>query len=268
MKKILFLLFSCSVLAVQAQLQPVLKNRRGISILPQRGDYCIGFSANPFLGYLGNMFNNSTQNNSPNIIASNQMFFAKYMKTSTMAYRASFNISVNNRSEFTNVKDISPGAPVNSTVTDVWKQRQTRFGITLGIEKRKGETRLQGYYGGELMINYNSGPIVKYEYGNKLENYDTGTIFTSMLRGSSVFSFGVAGFAGVEYFVAPRISLGGEINYGPSFNFGSASEQTTTMYDFNQSAATDEKTTLAPRSRGFSLNTNNAAGVVKVLFYF
>ncbi len=268
MKKFVSLLILSSLVSVHAQLQPVLKNKRGISILPQRGDYCIGFSANPFLQYIGNMFNNSTSNPSPVAVSSNQMIFAKYMKTSQMAYRASFWFSVNNNTKSDNVLDISPGAPMNALVTDETKQRNTILGLGVGIEKRKGDTRLQGFYGGDIFLNYNSGINYKYEYGNKLEHYDTGVIRTVRQRGSSTFSIGIKGFVGVEYFVAPRLSLGAELGYGPSFYFNSASETTTEQYDFNQSVRMEEKRALSARSRGFRLDVDNYNGMLKLLFYF
>ncbi len=270
MKKMLILLFMGTVFTVSAQLQPVLKNKRGINILPQKGDYCIGFSANPFLEYFGNMFNNNAGNNAPvaTFAAPNQMIFVKFMKTSEIAYRGSFRFGIINNTLSFNVKDISPGAPVNALVADLQKQRTTILGLAFGIEKRRGNTRLQGFYGADVFINYNTGAGIKYEYGNKLENYDTGTMRVTRFRASSVFSIGVRGFAGIEYFVAPRISLGAELGYGPSFFVRSASETTVEQYDFSTAETKEEKTASSPKTKGFTLDTDNANGILKLLFYF
>jgi hypothetical protein len=268
MKKIMLFLFLGILIHVNAQLQPVLKNRRGIAILPQRGDYCLGFSANPFLEYFGNMFNNSNTNTAPKALSSSQMVFAKYMKTSQVAYRAAFSFAINNQTTTTMVRDMSPGAPINSQVSDLLKQRNTRLGLSIGIEKRRGETRLQGYYGAEFALNYNSGNNVKMEYGNKLENFDTGTIRTVSQKGSSNFMIGIRGFAGIEYFIAPRISLGGEIVYGPMFTFNGAVVSTTEQFDFNNGQVVEEKRDLSPKNKSFTLDTNNAGGFLKLLFYF
>jgi len=270
MKKILTLIFLSSLIAASAQLQPVLKNKRGIQILPQKGDFCLGLSANPYLEYLGNLFNNTANNNSPNtnFALSNQRLFVKYMKTNDMAYRAGFRVGVINNSQTFDALDISPGAPVNSMVVDVWKQRATILGLSFGIEKRRGHTRLQGFYGADVFVNYNSGTTFKYEYGNKLENYDTGTVLTTKNKGAGSFSFGVRAFAGVEYFVAPGISLGAELGYGPSIYFNNAAERTTEQYDFNNSARREETRAISPKSKGINLDTDNANGIVKLLFYF
>jgi hypothetical protein len=270
MKKILFSVFIGTFITATAQLQPVLKNKRGINILPERGDYCVGFSANPFLEYVGNMFNNSTVNNSPaaTFAAPNQMVFGKYMKTNDMAYRGVFRFAIINNNLSFNVLDASPTAPANGIVTDVQKQRATILGLGFGIEKRKGNTRLQGFYGGDFMINYNSGNNTKFEYGNKLEFLDTGVMRVTRIRSSSIFSIGIRGFVGVEYFVAPRVSIGGELGYGPSMYFRSASESTSERHDFNNATTTEEKVALTPKSKGFTLDTDNYNGILKLLFYF
>lgn len=254
---------------LSAQQQPVLKNKRGILILPQKGDFCLGISANPFFTYFGNMFNNSTGNNSPafTFASPNQMIFFKYMKANDLAWRANFRIGINSNTLSFNVLDISPGAAANAVVSDVQKQRSSNIGLSAGIEKRKGNTRLQGFYGAEGFINFSSGKTL-FEYGNKLENLDTGSIRVKKINLSSTFSIGFRGFAGVEYFVAPNFSIGGELGYGPSFNFRSASEQSSEQYDFTNAAAVEETKQVSPKSSGFSLDTDNYNGIIKLLFYF
>ena len=270
MKNILLILFTGSILSVSAQLQPVLKNKRGINILPERGDYCIGFGANPLLDYIGNMFNNSSNNNSPgaSFAAPNQMLFGKYMKSANIAYRASFRFAIINNTTMVNVADMRPDAPVNSQVIDEQKQRSTILGLAVGIEKRKGSTRLQGFYGADFTLGYNSGSNTKFEYGNKLEHLDTGIIRVTKIRASSMFTIGVRGFAGVEYFVAPRISVGGELGYGPSVYVRSAAESTTERHDFSTAQTVEEKSALSPKAKGFTLDTDNYNGILKLLFYF
>jgi hypothetical protein len=270
MKKILSVfIISSSILVLSAQQNPVLKNKRGILILPQRGDFCFGISAEPFLDYLGNMFNNSTNNTSPIIdfAGANNSFFAKYMKESNLAYRANFRIGIRNSSENYNVLDASPGAAVNGTVVDVRKNRVKGLGLGFGIEKRKGKTRIQGFYGAEVFLNLNSSKT-DYTYGNSLENLDTNTRRVKKMASSSVFSIGLRGFAGVEYFVAPNFSIGGELGYGPSFNSVSSAEQTIEQYDFSSNTSIEERVQLSPKTTGFTLDTDSYNAVLKILFYF
>jgi len=270
MRKYVSVLIILISVNAQAQLNPVLKNRRGMPILPQQGEYCIGFGANPFLNYFGNMFNGSNGNASPSpsFVLPNKMLFGKYMKTNDKAYRASFRFAVNSDITSQNVKDMKPGADVNATVVDQQKVSSSFFGIGLGIEKRKGMGRIQGIYGAEAVISYNSGNNMKYEYGNGLENLDTGVIRVKKVKASSLFSIGLRGFVGVEYFIAPKFSIGAELGYGPTIGFRSVSESTTEQYDFTTSATKEDTKSLSPKNTNFSLDTDNYNGILKMLFYF
>jgi hypothetical protein len=270
MKKILFIILSIFSLSAQAQQQQqVLKNKRGIMILPQRGNYCIGISANPFFTYFGNMFNNSTTSNSPAFTFANtdQTIFGKYMKTNNMAYRANFRIGISNTNYVYNVLDLSPGAAQNATVSDLFKRRGKNIGLSFGVEKRKGNTRMQGVYGVEGFISFASGND-RYEYGNKLENLDTGYRRLTEFSLSNSLSIGFRGFAGVEYFIAPNISIGGELGYGPNFTLNSAPKQSIEQYDFAKGTAIIETKEVNPKTQSISLDTDNSKGVIKLLFYF
>lgn len=271
MRKILVITIFMLGLSLQAQLNPVLKNKRGIAILPQQKDWCIGFGANPFFTYFGNMFNGSTGNNSPSATyaAANKMIFAKYMKTNDLAYRVSFRFGLTNDVLSFNVKDMTPGAASDAVVTDKQKRNSSFVGLGFGFEKRKGfATRIQGFYGLEGLITYSSGDNITYDYGNKLENLDTGLIRVKKLKASSLFSIGCRAFAGVEYFIAPKFSVGAELGYGPSIGFRSTAEQTTEQYDFPNATTRSEIKVLSPKSKTFTLDTDNYNGIIKLLFYF
>nr|MCU0360765.1 hypothetical protein [Bacteroidia bacterium] len=69
-------------------------------------------------------------------------------------------------------------APTNTTntyptnaaeVENVWKQSGNTIALSGGLEMRKGKTRLQGYYGGEVGILFASSKD-KFEYGNALNS--------------------------------------------------------------------------------------------------
>jgi hypothetical protein len=163
---------------------------------------------------------------------------------------------------------MSPGAAVNAVVTDEQRRNNSFIGLGLGIEKRKGQGRIQGIYGIEGLISYASGSSIKYDYGNKLENLDTGIIRVKKQKASTLFSVGLRAFAGVEYFIAPKLSLGAEFGYGPRISFGSSSEQTTEQYDFVKSETVSTVNTLSPRNTSFNLDTDNYSGILKLMFYF
>ncbi len=131
---------------------------------------------------------------------------------------------------------------------NVWKQSQTMIGLAAGMEMRRGKTRLQGYYGGEAGL-YVGMRKDKFTYGNALAatstpslnvDVDTDDEFTGMnvlgnmannldnppiggligdarvteRKYGAMFSFGLRGFIGAEYFILPKMSIGGEFGWG------------------------------------------------------
>lgn len=271
MRKLLFITIAvCSAVNAFGQSQPVLTNKKGLAILPEKGDFALGFGANSFFTYFGNMFNGSTNNTSPGtaFATPNQSIFGKYMKSDNMAYRVYFRFGVVNNTNSTNVPDKSPGAATGSTVTDVQKTKNNNTGLGFGIEKRRGNTRLQGFYGGEVFLNSSSGFDTRTTYGNAIENEDTGVVRTTIINSGSAFSIGVRAFAGIEFFIAPKISIGGEFGYGPAFIFRGPNEVTLESYDKTTSTLNTTKVSTSPKSRGFSMDTDNYNGIIKLLFYF
>jgi hypothetical protein len=118
-------------------------------------------------------------------------------------------------------------------------------GLAGGYEFRRGYNRLQAFYGGEAAINYYNSSQ-KYEYGNDFSATNlaptTTTDFASqstasvasrtleMKTGGSV-GFGLGAFFGVEYFIAPKISIGGELGLGLAFKAAPKGETTTETWD-------------------------------------
>jgi hypothetical protein len=74
------------------------KSVRGHEVLPQKGEWALGVSATGFLGYMGNLMNNTAGNTAPAFNTANTAnafavgnlggwgISCKYMKTATMAY--------------------------------------------------------------------------------------------------------------------------------------------------------------------------------------
>jgi hypothetical protein len=239
-----------------------LTSKKGEPILPEEGDWSIGIHANPFLNYFGNFFGGANTAPSFNFSNFNQTITGKYFVTPQTAYRASLRIGVQNETRKSQVDDRSfvPQATNNFPNLDpmkenTWKRSGSNIGLAVGIEKRKGKTRLQGYYGGEVGIGFSSSKD-RFTYGNALTPAPATTVVDVTLEdeftdASNVdimnfpgafgnlsriternngarFSFGVRGFIGVEYFLLPKISLGGEFGWGLGFVTGG---KTTTVYE-------------------------------------
>lgn len=246
-----------------------LENKMGESYLPQAEDWAIGIDASPFLKYVGNLIGNGQNGNdgpSWNTITQNMQIYGKYFAADDMAYRASIRIGYTSDSEKMMVDDRSdnfvatpapnPWPDASAEVENKWSDQTMNIGLSVGLEKRRGFGRLQGYYGAEFGVNFAS-TSQKYEYGNALVSHvlanDLGnvdvTAADAMNGGANIvnendgagvnrdgrvlsnkdgleFSIGLRGFIGVEYFIMPRIALGAEFGWGLMFVNQGASKTT------------------------------------------
>lgn len=244
---------------------------------PEAGDWVIGFDAAPALNYFGNMFNGTMANSlNTNFVNSDNVLFGKYYKDATTAYRGSLrilNYSVNQDVLIdTNTVNSNP-----TYLTDMSKQSGSLIQIGAGLEKRKGEGRFQGYYGGELNISIGGANNFENTYAAILDSANiadgassNGRVLTSKIAGG--FGLGIRGFVGVEYFIAPKISLGAEFGWGFGLQTIGEGETVTENYGFDGASATTQSTytvsTMSAKSSFMSIDTDNVGGRIKLLFHF
>lgn len=270
MKKIILsLLILGFVSALQAQKEPILKSKKGHYILPQTGDWAIGISANSILNYAGNMF--SGNNNAANFgfFDQNNTVFGKKFISENFAYRGSLSMLYANNTNNVFVKDLAPGAASDATVTDKVNINNFQMILRGGVEYRRGSGRLQGVYGGYAQVGYFSGSSNSRTYGNTMENYRSVALSrqTEYNEGNG-FNFGLFGFAGVEYFFAPRISIGGEFNLGMLYYMEGKTTRTEEVWNNSTSAAELIKRDVQANSSGFNISTDNIGGILKLMFHF
>jgi hypothetical protein len=313
MKKLLTILaLGCGVTSVFAQ---DLTSKKGEQILPEAGDWSIGVDATPFLEYMGNFFGKSSTNAAPTFtwLNTNQTITGKYFVEAQKAYRASLRLGFGSQSQKSQVADRSyiPSTTGNTYPNtspmkeNDWKHSSTNIGLSVGMEIRKGKTRLQGYYGAEAGINFSSSKD-KFTYGNALNPTGTSSVvvdnadnFSSASnvvdlsgvvpgiqgaglgriterKNGATFSFGARAFIGVEYFILPKISLGGEFGWGLGL---STTGKTSTTYEStgNTGSGSDQtgSTTIAKPNGGlFKLDTDNtnsifgASAAIRLNFHF
>jgi len=262
-----------------------LVTKRGRIILPQQGEFAIGVDAAPFFQYIGNMFNNSTNNASPAFRSpSFPSLVLKYMSSANMAYRVRFaanNLSQEGKNSVDNV--LSPDPAV--TVTDTKSYSSTSILLGAGIEKRRGKGRLQGIYGVEAFIGFASSSST-YTYGNAITTTATSVPFTLWVPNSvavagtitgstrtlettsgSSISYGVTGFVGAEYFFAPKMSLGGEFGYSISSIGSGSGTQKTQSFNFGSNTVETNTADYFPTPSTFSIGTV-ATGSLFLNLYF
>ena len=195
MKKIILSLVA--VFAFGAVSAQNLVSSKGEPYLPKQGDWSIGFNAGNALKYVGNAFNGNQNNSSADLFEGQRVvsfgqgifssttsvitFVGKKFDTDNTATRYTASFNFN----FEKQKDVDG---------------TTQFGLVAGYGKewRKGTTRLQGYYGVDGLVGFASP--AKKQFG---------------------FGIGAQGFAGVEYFIFPKVALGAQYTYGVSFEYAS-----------------------------------------------
>lgn len=268
-----------------------LTSKSGETILPEADDWSIGIDAAPFLNFVGNMFNGNTGNAAPgwNFLNANQTIIGKMYTSETTAYRAILRIGMNSNKAVANIADATvttaPTYPNLITMKeDEGKWGSSFIGLGGGMEWRRGKGRLQGMYGADLMI-WTSASKASFTYGNALaasgtvvtvNNATTSTFANSMPGGNMTTDtygnsarvltyksgrttgFGVRGFIGAEYFVLPKISIGGEFGWGLGISMTGASETETESVG-GAPASVGKQVIVGGKSSGFMLDVDRNA---------
>lgn len=269
-KKVLFV--ASIFLATATFAQDGLTSKKGEAFLPEAGDWALGFDAAPLLNYGGNLFN-GTQNNSINAAfqTNDLSITGKYFVDESTAYRGRLRIGFGSTSQETNTDTSTTPEP--AYFTDDFSTSRLDIVLGGGIEKRKGNTRIQGYYGGEALIAFSSSSSEN-DFAISIEDIGPGVIRTTDISNGSSFTFGVRAFIGVEYFIAPKVSIGAEYGWGLGFTSTGESEEDFEWFDAVDGAQSATRITNGSSS-SFSLDTdNNGSGItggtgqINVLFHF
>lgn len=230
MKKIIIsVAVACVALAARAEDTPA-------NYALEQGSFAIGISANPLLRYFGNMFNGTLNQAAPTFGENGDLqgidggvIFGKYMLSESSAIRAKLLFDLHRTTFKQTVIDdyrttVAPVAP-RATTVDARQEGRTALGLSIGYERRKGTSRVQGFYGAELGLGFDKINNT-YEWGNPMtvgnaapnSGFGLGRIAQRPLetKGGLAFSFGVNGFAGAEVFLVPSVALGGEVTLGIS----------------------------------------------------
>ena len=274
--------------------------------LPKAGDMSIGFSLNPLATFAGNLFNGNVNNtlgnlageplevNSMNVPTPNIVsIMYKYMLTDELGIKANlgFGCYIHSQNGYSYDDAAQLMNPLSQAkVVDSYKQNRLSGSIAAGVEYHVGkQLPVQGVFGGGIL--YALGHEThQYRYGNAITELNQNpshntTIFPSGVTTSLipympnarvlsdqavnlVHRVGLYASVGVEWFVAPKISLGANVNIDLCYTVNPARE---TIYEgWNNITSQVEQYTelVAPASHGFQFSTDNIGANLMLNFYF
>ena len=265
MKKVLLIVgLALTILSASAQ-EKVAKD-----YTHQAGDIALGIDATPFLQYMGNAFN-SNFNAAPAF--SNGTILGKYFLSEKSAIRVQldfgFNKTISKQLVDANPQP-TPAPTTPAQVEDVTKISNNNFMLGVGYELRRGEKRLQAFYGGGILLGANNGNgSAVYEYGNKLSanNTNFGLNRNTERKNGASFGFGLNGFVGVEYFITENISLGGQVGLALTYQTIAKGKTTSEYWDTAENKV-KTTTTESYSSTPARFNFNTKGSGIFVSFYF
>ena len=259
--------------------------------LPEAGDWAIGFDAKPILNYVGNIFNGTSDNEfetlggepALNNYGPTVSLMGKYMLTDEFALKANLGVLLKNDKQAYYIQDdaatiLDPLS--NAKVADYKATRNTGVSLMAGAEYRLGKKRIQGVFGAGVLFGVQKR-VVNYSYGNLMTTinqnptvagqfnvWSNGYRTVKEFNAAPDFYAGLTGSAGVEFFVAPKISLGAEVSLVAAYK---VNQQTFSYSEgYNPSTEVIERKTdlVSPMTGTFYLGTQNLGGSVYMSFFF
>ncbi len=266
--------------------------------LPAAGDISLGISVDldPLAKFIGNMFNDNTNNSwefgdiGGSALHTNQLsIMGKYMITDNLGLRANIGFGFHYNREREYVIDdaalfLDPFS--RAKVIDTHKTNTNGGSFAVGVDYHVGKRAVQGIFGGGVVYGLNIKKS-RYEYGNGITDINQnptaafgscGDYFASagmpharILKGynsTPTHFFGLYGNVGIEWFVAPKIALGANVNVNLVYSFGA--QEYIDVEGWN--IVTEEVETftelVAPGDHGFSFSIDNVGANLYVAFYF
>jgi hypothetical protein len=167
-------------------------------------------------------------------------------------------------------------------VDDKLTYKKSNWALSVGVEKRRGYRRLQGFYGAEIGFgreaasqNIKYGNAFSDQYEVFFTNFSSPSLPTTtvnpvgagrVVRNTETkytggWRVGVRGFIGIEYFIFAKISIGAEYGWGYSIakRKGQVSRQEVYNNGQNGPEVLNEKIDQDPETstRGFAIDNNN-----------
>lgn len=269
--------------------------------LPKAGDLAIGIDMQPVYSFFGNLANGDAGNGLGQFGGEDPFgitgisIMGKYMLDKTTALRV--NVGINKNVTKTYSYSIDDEArflnPLSEAkVQDLNKFNSAGYSLAAGIEFRKGKNRIQGYLGGDVVFAVDKERY-QFSYGNVLTDVNqipSRTAYNNVPAGfpnapaianvgywtrtyatesyACTVLAGVAGRLGVEYFVVPQLSFGGEVSLLVAKRFEKGSYTKAEGYNPTTAQVETHTELMRPASSQFHIGTEDLGGKLFMMFYF
>jgi len=276
MKKYLLLICTISICAFSFS---QMTSKNGHSILPEEGDWAIQMNGLPLINLALNaadiMSNSGAEGEHPSYVTGfSNVIVGKYFNSSDFATR--YKIAFNSSSTTTREFDDDPTTAEENDEVLIYRMTEGWWDLKFGYghEYRRGHNRLQGFYGYEGMIGLSRGDddernqswSYKFEYDEMVDDI-SGSSFNDKIKQGLGISLEARAFVGVEYFAAPKISIGAEFGWGLELIMtGRGYTESTTVLEDNVDTDKDPLSYSSERSAKFAVD--NMSGAVTATFHF
>ncbi|MBR3937758.1 MAG: hypothetical protein IKJ66_07525 [Bacteroidaceae bacterium] len=279
----------------------VLTAQEDKDYLPKAGDLAIGIDMQPVYSFFGNLANGDAGNGLGQFGGEDPFgitgisIMGKYMLDNTTALRV--NVGINKNVTKTYSYSIDDEArflnPLSEAkVQDLNKFNSAGYSLAAGIEFRKGKNRIQGFLGGDVVFAVDKERY-QFSYGNVLTDVNqipSRTAYNNVPAGfpsapaianvgywtrtyatesyACTVLAGVAGRLGVEYFIVPQLSFGGEVSLMVAKRFEKGSYTKAEGYNPTTAQVETHTELMRPASSQFHIGTENLGGKLFMMFYF
>ena len=237
-----------------------LTSKKGEKYLPEANDWAISLDAQPVIKTLGNIMNPNAPGAITGTGGATNYIMGKLFKDEKTAYRAILGLNFGSVTTKNLVNQVGSTATPPAQVEDVTKVSSNSITLGAGLEKRRGSTRLQGYYGGMAMISLGGGKTTN-TYGNALSATNPVASRSTSVKSGSNFGLNLNGFIGAEYFILPKVSLGAEYWWGLGFSSTGEGESVSEGWDATTNGI---KTTTTKTAGGSSFNLGGNYGTAQM----
>jgi len=284
MKKQILLL---CMMFISASIFAQMTSKNGHTILPEEGDWAIQMNAVPLVNMALNAMDimNDNGNNAAHpdyVTGFSNVIVGKYFHDANHATRLKISIETVSMSDKNFGDDPTTDDYESDVHTSTSKSSAWNIALGYGKEYRRGHNRLQGFYGYEGMLGLHSGELTEEDgerFGsNQSMSYEFETTAWEMedhYMMSSNTGLGVSlearAFVGVEYFAAPKISIGAEFGWGLKMNVqgrGSMTEEHVEMDDNGNWSATTEESLGNSSGSDFGFDVDNMNAALTATFHF